>query len=295
MSAAASPAAGPAAGIDATRGREFGFVAADHRAIAAMVYDEVGILLPDGKAQLVYGRLAPRVRACGLATVGDYVTLIGEDAGERARAIDALTTNHTSFFRESHHFDDFAARMWPALSARIAAGGRVRLWSAACSSGEEPYTWLMAALGPDKAAAQRLLKGDVRLLATDVSPSVLAAARTGRYSRQTLRTVPAALRAAWVRGTGDPQEVDPLLREAIAFRPLNLLGEWPIRTRFDAIFCRNVMIYFDEPTKAKLQARLADRLEVGGMLYIGHSERLVGGVAARFECVGRTAYLKVSA
>jgi chemotaxis protein methyltransferase CheR len=283
------------AAMESARGREFAFVAADHQAIAAMVYAEVGILLPDGKAQLVYGRLAPRVRACGLASVGDYVALIGEDDEERGRAIDALTTNHTSFFRESHHFDDFNTRLWPALSARLAGGGRVRLWSAACSSGEEPYTWLMAALGPDKAAAQRLLKGDLRLLATDVSPSVLAAARTGRYAKQTLRTVPAALRATWVRGSGDPQEVDPLLRDAIAFRPLNLLGDWPIKTRFDAIFCRNVMIYFDEPTKAKLQARLAERLEVGGMLYIGHSERLAGDVARRFECVGRTAYLKVSA
>jgi chemotaxis protein methyltransferase CheR len=86
-----------------------------------------------------------------------------------------------------------------------------------------------------------------------------------------------------------------MLRDAIAFRPLNLLGEWPIKGRFDAIFCRNVMIYFDEPTKVRLQSRLADRLDVGGMLYIGHSERLVGDVARQFECVGRTAYLKVSA
>jgi chemotaxis protein methyltransferase CheR len=268
---------------------------ADHRAIAAMVYDEVGILLPDGKAQLVYGRLAPRIRARGLASVGEYVTLIGHDADERGRAIDALTTNHTSFFRESHHFDDFVERLWPTLSARLAKGGRVRLWSAACSSGEEPYSWLMAALGSDRGAAQRILKGDLRMLATDVSPSVLDAARAGRYTKATLRTVPAALRAAWVRGQGDPLTVDPMLRDAIAFRPLNLLGEWPIKGRFDAIFCRNVMIYFDEPTKARLQARLAERLEVGGMLYIGHSERLVGAVERKFQFVGRTAYLKVAA
>ena len=140
---------------------------------------------------------------------------------------------------------------------------------------------------------QRLLKTDVRMLATDVSPSVLAAAREGRYSKATLRTIPPALRTAWVRGKDDDLCIDEALRDAISFRPLNLLGEWPIKGRFDTIFCRNVMIYFDEPTKARLQARLADRLEVGGMLYIGHSERLVGGVETRFECVGRTAYLKV--
>lgn len=277
------------------RAREFVFSEVDHRTISAMVYDEVGILLPDGKAQLVYGRLAPRVRACGLTSVADYIVLIGDDAAERARAIDSLTTNHTSFFRESHHFDDFNTRMWPTLSDRLAKGGRVRLWSAACSSGEEPYTWLMAALGAKRDDAKRLLKSDVRLLATDVSASVLAKAREGRYTAATLQTVPAALRSAWVQGSGDQSAIDPMLREAIAFRPLNLLGEWPMKGRFDTIFCRNVMIYFDEPTKARLQSRLADRLDIGGMLYIGHSERLVGGVEKRFECVGRTAYLKVSA
>lgn len=280
---------------DAARAREFAFAPADHRAIATMVYDEVGILLPDGKAQLVYGRLAPRVRACGLTSVGAYVSLIGRDADERGRAIDALTTNHTSFFRESHHFDDFVSRLWPALSARLASGGRVRLWSAACSSGEEPYSWLMAALGTDRGAARRLLASNLRMLATDVSPSVLETAYAAQYPKETLRTVPAALRAAWALGKGDQLTVSSELRDAIAFRPLNLLGEWPIKGRFDAIFCRNVMIYFDEPTKARLQARLADRLEVGGMLYIGHSERLIGGVEKQFQCVGRTAYLKVAA
>ncbi|TCP37009.1 CheR family methyltransferase [Sphingomonas sp. BK235] len=275
--------------------REFHFVPADHQAIARLVYDELGILLPEGKAQLVYGRVAPRVRACGLDSVGAYVRLIEQDEDERLRMFDAITTNHTAFFRESHHFDDFVERMWPRLSQRLQSGGRVRLWSAACSSGEEPYSWLMAALGPDRTAAQRLLRADLKLLATDVSPSVLATARAGIYPAATLRTVPPALRNAWLSGPSERQTVDPLLRDAIAFRPLNLLGAWPMRGRFDAICCRNVMIYFDEPTKARLQSRLADHLETGGMLYIGHSERLADDVAHRFESVGRTAYLKVAA
>jgi chemotaxis protein methyltransferase CheR len=283
------------AAVSAKRTREFAFADADHRAIATLVYDEVGILLPAGKAQLVYGRLAPRVRACGLSSVADYIRRIEHDDDERSKAIDALTTNHTSFFRESHHFDDFAARLWPTLSQRLGAGGRVRLWSAACSSGEEPYTWLMTALGPDRDAAQKLLTRDLLMLATDVSPSVLKTAREGRYSQDTLRTVPGPLRSAWVRGNDDALQVDAALRDVVAFKPLNLLGEWPMRGRFDAIFCRNVMIYFDEPTKERLQARLAERLEIGGMLYIGHSERLIGTAARQFECVGRTAYLKVTA
>jgi chemotaxis protein methyltransferase CheR len=110
-----------------------------------------------------------------------------------------------------------------------------------------------------------------------------------------MRTVPASLRSAWTRGEGDDLVVDPMLRDAIAFRPLNLLGDWPIKGRFDTIFCRNVMIYFDEPTKERLLARLADRLEVGGMLYIGHSERLIGAVQDKFQSIGRTAYQKVAA
>lgn len=284
-----------AAALDDGRAREFAFNAADHRAIAALVYDEVGILLPEGKAQLIYGRIAPRVRACGLNSFAEYVTHIGHDAEERGRAIDALTTNHTSFFRENHHFEDFVERIWPSLADRLAKGGRVRLWSAACSSGEEPYSWLMAMFGTDRAAAQRLLKTDLRMLATDVSPSVLNTARAGRYSKETMRTVPASLRSVWTRGEGDDLTVDPVLRDAIAFRPLNLLGDWPIKGRFDTIFCRNVMIYFDEPTKERLLARLGERLEVGGMLYIGHSERLIGAVQGKFRSIGRTAYQKIAA
>ena len=286
MSALAEPA---------QRGREFAFDAADHRAVADLAYREVGILLPDTKAQLVYGRLAPRVRACGLARVSDYIRLIETDQAERNRMIDALTTNHTFFFREAHHFEDFNTLVWPDLKARLEAGGRVRLWSAACSSGEEPYTWLMAMFGSDRARAGKLLAQDFRMLATDISASVLAGAREGIYSAQTLEPVPAPLAKAWLKKTtGDRSQVDPMLRDAITFNSLNLLGDWPIRTMFDAIFCRNVMIYFDGPTKARLQARLADRLAIGGLLCIGHSERLDPSVTPRFEIVGRTSYRKVA-
>lgn len=286
MSALAEPA---------QRSREFAFDAADHRAVADLAYREVGILLPDTKAQLVYGRLAPRVRACGLASVSDYIRLIETDQAERNRMIDALTTNHTFFFREAHHFEDFNTLAWPDLKARLEAGGRVRLWSAACSSGEEPYTWLMAMFGSDRARAAKLLAQDFRMLATDISASVLAGAREGIYSAQTVEPVPAPLAKAWLKKTvGDRSQVDPMLRDAITFNSLNLLGDWPIRTMFDAIFCRNVMIYFDGPTKARLQARLADRLASGGLLCIGHSERLDPSVAPRFEIVGRTSYRKVA-
>ncbi|MEH3157747.1 MAG: protein-glutamate O-methyltransferase CheR [Sphingomonas taxi] len=292
MSAAARLAMVPAV---APRQTEFHFDVADHAAISAFVYEEAGILMPPNKMQLIYGRLAPRVRACGLTTFRDYIERIAEDEAERTQAIDALTTNHTSFFRESHHFDHFLEHAWPALDQRLSARGKVRLWSAACSSGEEPYSLLMAMFGTERGNGQRLARTDLRVLATDLSTEILAAAAAGRYATDTAAGVPQALRSVWMTRAGNQAEVHPLIRERVAFRKLNLLDDWPMRGTFDAIFCRNVMIYFDEPTKERLQARLADRLVPGGFLYIGHSERLAASVAPRFACVGRTTFQKVTA
>jgi chemotaxis protein methyltransferase CheR len=274
---------------------EFDFSAADHRAIATFVHAEAGIVMPPGKAQLVYGRLAPRVRKCGLTRFADYIALIDQDRDERTLAIDALTTNHTSFFRETHHYDHFVAQAWPGLEQRLARGGRVRLWSAACSSGEEPYSLLMAMFGASTSNGRRLARTDLRVLATDLSTQMLAAAQAGRYSADAVRDIPVPLRNAWMRRAGDTVEVLPLLREALVLRKHNLLEDWPMRGPFDAIFCRNVMIYFDGPTKERLQSRLADLLVPGGTLYIGQSERLAAPVAPRFHCVGRTTFRKRAA
>nr|WP_246358198.1 protein-glutamate O-methyltransferase CheR [Sphingomonas zeae] len=273
---------------------EFAFSASDHRAIADLIYAESGILLPESKAKLIYGRLARRLRACGLNNFPDYLALIKNDAAERARAVDSLTTNHTSFFRENHHFEHFRDQLWPGFSQRLASGGRVRIWSAACSSGEEPYSLMMTIAGQDTRAAEKLATQDFRLLATDLSPSVIATARAGRYPLETTRAMPAAMRSTWCRRVGDMDELSPALRQAITFRELNLLRNWPMRRPFDVIFCRNVMIYFDEPTKAQLLARFADQLVDGGILYIGHAERIPPEVSARFHCIGRTAFQKVS-
>ncbi len=274
---------------------EFPFSPDDHLAISRLAYREAGIVLPPGKAQLVYGRLVRRVRACGLSGFAPYVALLDTDAAERAQAIDALTTNHTSFYREAHHFEHFVADAWPTLAQRLANGGRVRLWSSACSSGEEPYTLATALLGEQRQAAAQLARSDFKILATDLSVSILAAARAGRYSSETARTVPAGLRSLWLQPAKEGVEVKREVRDLVAFRQLNLLRDWPMRQSFDAIFCRNVMIYFDEPTKARLQSRLADRLALNGFLYIGHSERLAADVAPRFKCLGRTIFQKVAA
>ena len=274
------------------RQAEFHFTPADHQAISAMVHEESAILLPPGKMQLVYGRLAPRVRSCRLTNFADYIALIGHDAKERTAALNALTTNHTSFFRESHHFDHFMEHAWPALEQRLSARGKVRIWSAACSSGEEPYSLLMAMFGKERGTGQRLSRTDLRILATDLSTEILAAAAAGRYALDTAAGVPLPLRSTWMTKVDDRAEVHPLIRDRVSFRKLNLIEPWPIKGRFDAIFCRNVMIYFDEPTKERLQTRLADQLAPGGFLYIGHSERLAASVATRFTCVGRTTFLK---
>jgi chemotaxis protein methyltransferase CheR len=273
---------------------QFPFTPGDQAAIASMIYAEAGIVLAASKGQLVYGRLARRVRACGLERFADYVALIERDTEERSRAVDALTTNHTGFFRENHHFEQFMADAWPPLAARLRAGGRVRLWSAACSSGEEPYSLAMAILGRDRAIGREIARLDLRMLATDLSSEILAAAGAARFPLDTLKTVPAPLRTAWMEPHEGEAAMRPEARDWITFRALNLLGPWPMRQPFDAIFCRNVMIYFDEPTKERLQTRLAAQLAPGGHLYIGHSERLATSLASQFTLVGRTMYRKVA-
>ena len=288
MSTAARPLAAPTA-----RAAEFAFDHRDHVAIAEIVYADSGILLPDGKMQLVYGRLAKRLRVRGLTRFSDYVALLGTDPAERIEAIDALTTNHTKFFREDHHFDHFRDEVWPGLTRRLETGGRVRMWSAACSSGEEPYTLAMTMLGRDRASATRIARQDCQILATDLSPTILDQARAGTYPAAAAQGVPGELRNLWMQKRGDLIEVHPACKALVAYRPLNLLRDWPMRQMFDVIFCRNVMIYFDEPTKETLQARLANQLAPGGYLYIGHSERLSPSVASRFESIGRTMYRKL--
>jgi chemotaxis protein methyltransferase CheR len=278
-----------------TRSTEFAFSKANFTWFVELIYSISGIVLGEAKSQLVYSRLANRVRATGCPDFSAYIKLVSSNDDERDAAVYALTTNHTKFFREDHHFDHFANVVWKPLADRLQAGGRVRLWSAACSSGEEPYSLAMSALGKKRDFGKGLLRKDFRILATDLSPDVLSKGRAGRYPAAILKEVPPELCSAWLRRDGEHCEVDPELRRAVAFKQLNLLGDWPIAGKFDAIFCRNVMIYFDEPTKARLQERLAHQLLPGGYLYIGHSERLTGPAEHLLTPIGHTMYRKVSA
>lgn len=268
---------------------------ADFRAIAEIVYAEAGIVLPKGKAMLVYSRLAPLVRDTGSIDFANYVASMRRDPAVRRIAVDALTTNHTFFFREVQHFEHFAAEVRSELIAALEARERVRLWSAGCSSGEETWSLTLTLLGEDANQGKSLAQRDLRILASDLSFNILERASQGRYGEADVKEVPKALRTNWLESKSDTVSIGPVARSVVRFRELNLLGDWPMREPFDVIFCRNVMIYFDQPTKERLVLRFARQLRPGGHLYIGHSERVSGPASELLDMVRPTIYRRRAA
>jgi len=269
---------------------EFAFTDDDFRRIASLLHGETGIVLSEGKATLVYSRLAKRLRALGLDSFKAYCALVASDAGvgERQDMFAALTTNVTRFFREPHHFEHLKTKVLPPLIEAARRGGKIRIWSAACSSGQEPYSAAMTilSLAPDAANL------DIKILATDLDPNMVAQGRAGVYPQALLQGVPGDMRSRWFSpapGEAALQIADEA-RAMVAFRELNLIGDWPMRGRFDAIFCRNVVIYFGEDTQAKIWSRFAPMLTPSGVLYIGHSERVSGPATGRFRPDGVTTY-----
>jgi chemotaxis protein methyltransferase CheR len=274
----------PATANNPAPSREFEFSLRDFRFLADLVNQRTGIVLGDAKRDLVYGRLAKRLRQLKLASFREYCELLkGEHGGEELVTLtNALTTNHTGFFREPHHFE--ALQEW--LTQLPAAQKRVRLWSAACSNGAEPYSMAMCVADALGEKSSR----DVKILATDIDTQVLKTAAQGVYPNSMATPIPAAKRTRYTR-TLDAEQfaVDDALKSLISFRPLNLLEGWPMKGPFDLIFCRNVVIYFDKPTQAKLFNRFADMLTPDGLLFIGHSETLFK-VCDRFTLIGKTMY-----
>lgn len=271
---------------------EFAFSAADFHEIADLLKNEAGIDLPESKATLVYSRLTKRLRALGISTFSEYLNKIRDNDGERGNMIAALTTNVTRFFREPHHFEHLRDRVLEPLADSARRGNRVRLWSAACSSGQEPYSMALTVLSvlPDAASL------DVRILATDLNPHVVAHGKKGIYQRQEVDDIPAGLRAKWFAPAAsegrDALQISEEVRSLISFRELNLMGSWPFKGPFDAIFCRNVVIYFDRDTQSMIWQRLTRLLNADGALYIGHSERVTGPAAAMLTSDGITTYRK---
>ena len=264
---------------------------AEFAVVAGIMQSDARIALTEAKKTLVHSRLSRRLRERGLASFRDYVRLVQSDPAERHAMVVSLTTNHTHFFREAHHFDHLRGTAMPWLQER-ARVQPVRIWSAGCSSGEEVYTIAMCLLGQDRSASAWLRNADVKLLATDLSPPVVETARAGVYPAATVEPVPAPYRAAWMRQLGEDYQMADEARALVTARVLNLFGPWPMRRQYDVIFCRNVMIYFDDPAKEELEKRFVDLLAPGGFLYIGHSERLIGPSAARMQGVGHTIYHK---
>ena len=260
--------------------REFPFTGEHFRHISDRVYRYSGIRLPDGKREMVYARLARRLRSLGIASFDDYLRFLEAEPAEWEHCTNALTTNVTSFFREEHHF-----RILGEHAAAQPGSEPLRVWSAGCSSGEEPYTIAMCL-----SQAAR----DFSVLATDLDTQVLAAAQQGVYSLGSVLKLPEELQKRhFLRGAGRYEgraRVRPALAAKIEFRRLNLMdAEWPVEPGLDAIFCRNVMIYFDKPTQRKLVERFASLLKPNGLFFAGHAESLLDQ-GRFFRLRGQTVY-----
>lgn len=261
----------------------------DLAAIADMIYADAGIYLNESKASLVYSRLSKRLRKIGLKSFRDYCDLVSSERGvdERREMLSQLTTNFTKFYREQHHFDHLADDVLPELIARAKSGGRVRIWSSACSLGHEPYSIAMTVLSKFPDAKQY----DFRILASDIDPKVVKSASEGIYTADAIAPVPLDMRREYFQSLDRGQfQVAQKVKELISFRELNLIGNWPFKGKFDVIFCRNVVIYFDDETQSRIWQRYADVIMRQGILYIGHSERLSGPAKLKFENVGVTAF-----
>lgn len=270
-------------------GQEFLLSDDDFKIIAALVYDLAKIVLTPEKRAMVYSRLVRRVRFYKLGSFAEYVDFIRhpEGKGEIQELINAITTNLTSFFRERHHFEHLAKTALPdALQRRKEEGNRpMRFWSAGCSTGQEPYSIAMTLFHALNDGAKESFK----IWATDLDTHVLDHARRGVYPPAAANEIPAHYRQYMhAEGNGDVV-MDGAIKKPITFDPLNLHERWPVHTRFDAIFCRNVVIYFDRETQSKLFHRFAEMLTPKGYLYIGHSESLYN-VCDRFNLIGKTIY-----
>jgi chemotaxis protein methyltransferase CheR len=282
-------------------GRQLELSDLDYQDIASFVHKASGINLLDGKKELVRARLIKRINQLEFSDFKSYFRYATSDSSgdELVFLLDALATNLTSFFREPQHFDFMAKVFLPDLEKRRkrpgGGGPRLRIWSAACSSGEEPYTIAMVVLEKNQYFARG---GDFRILATDLSTKVLNVAKKGQYGPESVKSInPATLHSFMIK---TPMEkgsnmytIAPQVRSIISFRRFNLMDPLPYKGPMDLIFCRNVMIYFDRKTIGELIEKFHKILEVGGYLFIGHSESL-SGLDHAYQYVAPCIYRKVT-
>lgn len=282
--ASAFPTGFPAPARD-VGGREFVFTDADFERVRKLIYAHAGIALSPAKQDMVYSRLARRLRETGLKSFGDYLALLERgDKNEWEKFVNSLTTNLTSFFREPHHFPILAEHL-----KKLQGRSPIKIWCSAASTGEEPYSIAMTVVETFNS-----FNVPVSIVASDLDTNVLAFGMKGVYSRDRIdKLSPDRLSRFFVKGTGTQEgsyTVKPELRRLIAFQRLNLLEpNWSVRGPIDALFCRNVMIYFDKPTQHKILTRFAPLMSEDGLLFAGHSESFLHA-ADVFRSQGKTVY-----
>jgi len=268
--------------------KEFLMTERDFDEIAALALKHTGIVLGRHKANMVYGRIARRLRQTGYRNFADYLAYLRDNfRDESTNFINLITTNLTSFYRESHHFDFLRDTVIPELKKK--SDKKVRIWSSGCSIGQEAYT-----IAFTLAEAHLASSFDVKILATDLDSDVVNTGEQGVYPADSLMPVPdeTVERFFEKNRSGNQVRVKKSMRDLVHFKRLNLLEGWPMKGKFDVIFCRNVVIYFNRETQKTLFNRYADYLPVGGYLIIGHSESL-NGLTDRFKSVGNTIYQKI--
>lgn len=275
------------------RETEFRFTEQDFQWLREKASAHSGIVLADAKRNMIYSRLSKRLRKLKLQSFAQYRVLL--DAGDQrefSEFINAITTNLTAFFREVHHFEHLAEVALPESQNRVAGKRPVRIWSAGCSTGEEPYSIAMV-LGESPVPS---IASEARVVATDLDTNVLASAAEGVYGAERAASIgPERMKRWFLKGAGALEgsvKAKPELRKRIRFEQLNLVRDWNMKQPFDVIFCRNVVIYFEKPTQRKLFDQYADVLVPGGYLYIGHAETL-NQLSERFRLVGKTTYRKI--
>lgn len=268
--------------------KEFPFSDKDFKEISEIVYAQAGIVLKPEKKPMMYARLARRLRDLSLPNFKEYCALAKSDEKEMVNLINAITTNLTRFFRESHHFDHLKdvvlAEYFERFKKNPDANRRFRIWSAAASSGEEPYSLAMTA----REAMPSFYQGDFKILATDIDTNMINRCKEGLYKNG--EGIPKDYLKNYVNvDHGGGVSMDRAIRDLLTFKQLNLLHDWPFSGQFDVVFCRNVVIYFDKPTQKILFEKMAKVIKPGGWLYIGHSESLYK-ITDAFQLVGKTIY-----
>ncbi|MBV1901290.1 MAG: protein-glutamate O-methyltransferase [Kordiimonadaceae bacterium] len=270
--------------------RQFKFRKSDFKLVRELVYSRTGISLSENKQEMVYSRLSRRIRTLEMQSFTQYLSFLESDAGEEEAGdfVNSMTTNLTRFFRESHHFDYLRNDV---LKKRVEQARqhqrdkKIRIWSAGCSSGMEPYTIAMTVAATLPAREN----WDVQILATDIDTNMLNAGKAGRYRSRDCEGIPASLAERFVSDDGDHIEMADSLKRMISFKYMNFMVEWPVKTKFDVIFCRNVMIYFDKETQARIVGKFVNLLQTDGVLFVGHAEAMVANFA-NLRNVGRSSF-----